>query len=224
MSTAVDQPVLPEEALAWEADHRRSSGIFAVSAALLTLIGSIVFSLVTADTPRVLAVTAFQDAVGERPAGSVGLKTAPLLFTNDHAVQLILVAIVLAAGSCLMAPALAYVYRAAAARTPRLPRLALFAALIGPIAVGVATLVLQIVVVVKAGDFASSADHSTAAAHDAVSGPFVVGTTLLRALGVLIVALAYILISLNAMRVGLLSRFMGIIGILAGVQVAGSVD
>jgi hypothetical protein len=218
VNTSVEQPVPPQEALEWERANRTRSGWAAVAAAVLTFAGSIGQSAITSGIPHILAVDAYQDAVGERPAGSTGLKTAQLLYTNDHALGLILVGIALALGSALMAPALAFLYRAAAARSARTPRIALYAALIGPIVVGVAGLILQVVIVVKANQFAGQSNHGTAAAHEALSGPMYVGTTILRGLGTLVVALGIILVALAGMRTGLLTRFMGIIGVIAGAM------
>jgi hypothetical protein len=213
----VQQPVPPDEALAWEAAERKRSGSSGLIAAVLTLIGSIGLVLVFTDSPHVVVTDALRDAVGASPPGSTGLKTDQILYYNDHAPALIAVAVALALGSAAMSPILGYLYRAAAARTPKLPRLALYAALIGPLVVAVATLGLQIVSSVQASDFAGSADHSTKAAHDALTGSTLLAFTLMRQLGVLVVGLAFVLISLHGMRVGLFTRFIGILGMLAGV-------
>jgi MFS family permease len=218
MSTpAVEQPVPPQQALAWEASQRTRSGIAGVLAAILTLAASVSSGLITADLPHILAVNALKDGVGESASGAPGLKTAQLIYIDDHSIQLILVAILLSLGSLLMIPILGYLHRASAARSTRATKLALIAALVGPVCVAVGGLILQIFICIKASDFASSPDHSTQAAHDALTGPIFVSMTLLRSVpGVLVVALAFILISLNAMRVGLLTRFMGMLGIIAG--------
>jgi len=211
------QPVAPQEILEWEAAERTRSGISAIVAAVFTFFGGIASGLIFADYPHVLAIDALKEAVGAGAPGAPGLKTQQVLFYDDHSVQLILVSLALAIGSAAMAPILGFLYRAAAARTPRLPKLALYAALIGPIAVAVATIVLQVATSIKASDFASASDQSTAVAHDALTGGVLLGATLLRQLGVLVVGLAFVLISLHAMRVGLLTKFLGILGIIAGV-------
>lgn len=207
----------PQTTLEWEASERTRSGIAAVVAAVFTLVGGIASGLVFTDYPHVLAIDALKESVGAAPAGAPGLKTAQVIFYNDHSLELILVSLALAIGAAAMAPFLGFLYRATAARTPKLPRLALYAALIGPIMVAVATIVLQVATSIKASDFAGGADQSTAVAHDALTGPVLLGATLLRQLGVLVVGLAFVLICLHAMRVGLLTKFMGILGIIAGV-------
>ena len=66
-----------------------------------------------------------------------------------------------------------------------------------------------------ADEFVSSGARTNARAEDLLEGNVVGGS--LQAGGVLCVALSFVLVSLNAMRAGLLSRFMGILGIIVGV-------
>ncbi len=218
MSTPdVAQPVPPQEALEWEAAQRGRSGLSAVIAAIFTIVGGIASGLVFADFPHVVAIDALKESVGEGLPGAPGLKASQIIYYNDHSLELILVSLALAIGSAAMAPILGFLYRATAARTPKLPRIALYAAMVGPIVVAVGTIALQVATSVKASNFAGAADQSTAAAHDALTGGVLLGATLLRQLGVLAVGLAFVLISLHAMRVGLLTKFLGILGIIAGV-------
>ncbi len=216
MSTP-EQPLAPKDALAREEAERGSAGIVAVLAGLLTLGGGIVASLIYADFPHVPLLTTLRESLGQGLQGAPGLKSAQILFYSDHSNQLLVVSLVLAAGSLLTGYALRYMYRVTSARTSRLPKIALVAAIAGPIMVAVSELGLQIFVSYKSGQFADASDHGTQAAHDALKGGALVAATLLRQLGVLVVGLAFVLINLNAMRVGLLTRFMGILGIIAGV-------
>jgi hypothetical protein len=70
---------------------------------------------------------------------------------------------------------------------------------------------------VSLASFAGSSDHSTAAAHDAISPAAYVVGSLFQYLGRLGLAVGFVMVSLNAMRVGLLTRFMGVLGILSGL-------
>jgi hypothetical protein len=71
-----------------------------------------------------------------------------------------------------------------------------------------------------ARSFVHAADHSNRAATDALTPSVsVIGQTIWVACA-LALAFAFILISVNAMRVGLLTRFMGVLGIIVGVAVA----
>ncbi len=123
---------------------------------------------------------------------------------------------VLAIGSAAMAAVLGYLFRATQARSNALPRLALIGALAGPILVAISGIVLQVAISLKAGSFVSDGDYTTASAHDALQGGAVLAAQILRQVGVLLLAFSFALISLHAMRVGLLTRFMGILGMIVG--------
>jgi hypothetical protein len=206
-----------EETLAWEAEQAPRAGIAAIVAGLCTLGGGLAAAAVYRDFPRVPLVNALRDALGEKLPSGTGLKTPQILFYDDKMVPLILVSIVLAIGAAAIALPLLYLYRATAARRPQLPRIALYAALLGPVLLALSELLLQGVVSKLAHDFANSADHSSTAAHDALRSPLLVAAQVMRQLAVLALGLAFVMVSLNAMRVGLLSRFMGILGIIVGV-------
>ena len=66
----------------------------------------------------------------------------------------------------------------------------------------------------------SAADQSTKAAHDALQPPIAIAAGLIQFIGHVALGLGFVLIALNAMRVGLLTRFMGVLGIMAGVFLA----
>ena len=98
-----------------------------------------------------------------------------------------------------------------------MPNAAMIVAVAGPVGLCVSELVIQIDAIVQAQDFADSADQSSEAARDALKGGLLVAGQILRQAAVLCLGFAFVLISLNAMRAGLLTRFMGILGIIVGV-------
>lgn len=216
MADASAPPV--EETLAWEAEQRPRAALLALIAGNFTLFGGIAASVIFKDFPAVSIVDGLRDAAGVPLGAGVGegLRTNQLFFYDDKLVPLLLVAIVLAIGSAAIAGVLGYLFRATQARNPALPRLALFGAIGGPIILAVAELTLQIAISIKAGEFVSGKDYSTDAAHDALQGGAVLASQVLRQVGVLLLAFSLLLISLNAMRVGLLTRFMGILGMIVG--------
>lgn len=206
------------ETLAWESAQKTRAGLLALVAGNLTLFGGIAASTTFSDFPKVSVLDGLRDAAGV-PLGAgagEGLRTAQLQFYDDKATKLLIVSIVLGIGSAAMAGVLGYLFRATAARNPALPRIALFGALIGPIILGVSEIALQVGIDVKASDFVDKGDFSTAAAHDALQGGVVLASQVLRQAGILLLAFSFILICLNAMRVGLLTRFMGVLGMIVG--------
>ncbi len=64
--------------------------------------------------------------------------------------------------------------------------------------------------------FLDGSDTSRQAVDHALAGTGVVVSAVIGVVGQLSLALAFVLIALNAMRVGLLTQFMGIVGIIVG--------
>jgi hypothetical protein len=119
-------------------------------------------------------------------------------------------------GVLVLPPALGYLYRATRARRPEAPRLALPLLIAAAVATA-ALLVAQTVALIDvAGEFVvgdvldeETADDLLADSTYASFGlPFLIANAVL--------GVGVILISLHAMRAGLLSRFMGIIGMAVG--------
>jgi hypothetical protein len=79
----------------------------------------------------------------------------------------------------------------------------------GAILVGLGTLAIF---PLAARGFAHGADHTNAAALDARNDPIGVAGAIIGELGALALAIAFLLVCLHSMRAGLLTRFMGIIG------------
>jgi membrane protein YqaA with SNARE-associated domain len=204
-----------EEILAWEAQHRTRAGIAALLAALLTLVGGVLSGIVNRDSPSVYALDALRDAAGQ-PVPGGGLLTESVKFIDAHRTGLIAATLCSALGTALLAVVLPYLWRAAKARNPTTPRAGLYAALIAPIMIGLAQIALVITITVKAHDFVTGKDRSTQAAHDALQSGAVNAAQLVSQLALLGVALAFVMVSLAAMRAGLLTRFLGVLGIIVG--------
>jgi hypothetical protein len=206
----------PEAVVAREAAGRGRAAVAAAVSGLLSLGGSIGFAIALHDRPHVLVVDALRDAAGE-PVRDGGLRSAQVLFYDDHSTALVGIAIALGLGALALIVPLLYLYRAARARRPQTPNVALVMAVAGPIALAVAQLLLQGGLAVRAHDFVTSGDHGSQAAHDVFShGAVLVGQLLWQA-SVIAIGFAFVVICLNAMRAGLLTRFMGILGIIVGV-------
>jgi hypothetical protein len=214
MTDEPDEPV--EETLTWEAQQGPRAAVAAVLAALGTLIGGIVSSTALGDQPHVPVAAALQNAAKPGSDTRPSLRTPQLEYIHDNAGKLILGGVILAIGYFALLPVLGYLYRATKARRPELPRAAVVLGLIGPALLGVAAIVFQVALTTKAGDFAGSADHSRAAVDDVTEAGLLRGVQVLNLPGTLCLAFALVLLALNAMRTGLLTRFMGVLGIICG--------
>lgn len=124
-------------------------------------------------------------------------------------------AVISGIGGLLLSVVLWYLFRATRARRPELPKVALVLAFAGPVLLAIAGVAVQLDLIDRAGDFVASGGRNEARADDLVAER----PALLQSIGLsgaLAVAFATVIISQNAMRVGLLSRFLGVLGIVVG--------
>jgi hypothetical protein len=215
---ATEAPSRPDvpEILERERRTRTPVGIAALVAAVLAVVAGVLPQSIYSDFPRVYLLDALRDSAGQ-DIGREGLRTAQILFIHDKAGSLLVVAICQAVSVLLVAYVLVYLHRAATDRGATTPKIARLLALLGGVCSAVGALMVQIGLMVESSDFAKSSDHSTAAAHDALHGGAVVAGSFLGFFGGLSLAAAFVLICLGAMRVGLLTRFAGVLGAIVGV-------
>lgn len=220
MSEATTAPT-PEAALAWEAQRRMAAGLAALAAALLTIFGSVLNSLTLGKLPsyddKIVTVTdALRLTVAGQPVPG-GRLAAQAIWIGQHATAPIIAAILFGLGSMLVFPPIAYLFRATRARRPALQQYPLVLAATGAVAYGVGHIASSLARFIGATHFVHAADQTNSAATDALGGStYLVGAIILQA-GALALGFGFVLICLNAMRVGLLTRFMGILGCIVGV-------
>jgi hypothetical protein len=187
------------ENVAFEERTRSRAVILAVLGAVVPLAGFIVRAVAIKDIPDV--------------------SIDQLVFIDKHSTGLIISGVLIGLGALAEGGALYYLFRAVKGRRPALQPVALYAVYGGAIGTFVSTIVVQVAL----GHVASSwvADHpdlvDNISARDALRGG---GLQALQGVGLaaqLSLGFAFVIISLNAMRLGLLTRFVGIMGIAAGV-------
>lgn len=216
MAATAEAPV--EETLAWEAENRSRAGYAAIAAGVL-LFATFLYAIIGfSGSPSVTLTDGLRDAVGQPPAdGRKGLLTAKAIWYDDNGVVLILVTLLSAVGTALIAMVLGYLFRATAARRPNTSRVILGFGLVGPILYGLGPLISVVTVVLQSGSYVSDGVFSTLGAHDAVTtGSGIVFAQVFVLLGQIGTAAAVVFISLWAMQTGLLTRFLGILGIIVG--------
>jgi hypothetical protein len=214
----------PEEILEQEAAGRQRAGFAALAAALLTILGVI---LTTVGQPgssefddKIVTVI---DAMGRTAAGDPvppGRISAFAVKVGEHPVVPIAGAVLYGIGSLAIFFAIAYLFRATRARRPSMPQFALILAAVGAVGFGIGRAVSEVARYIGAHNFVSAADQSNSAATDALSPTATLVGQLIWETSALALGFGIAIISLNAMRVGLLTRFMGILGVIVGVAVA----
>jgi uncharacterized protein DUF4386 len=122
-----------------------------------------------------------------------------------------------AGGLLALAVLLSFLWQATRSRKPELSFAFKILAIAGGALGAVATLAYQVIIAVVAHKFVSTGQQTYAEAHHLTSSAVVLGLPIAILFGDLLLAVATVVISLNAMRVGLLPRPMGYLGIFAGV-------
>ena len=186
-------------------ERERRLGRFAAAAAL----GAVVTLIVSV----VLQASASKDAPGRKDPDR---HRRSLLQFKHHADTLLASTIVQALAAFLVAAALVYLYRAAQRRRPETPPWILPLLLAAPVLLLAAGLITHFQVSDLADKFTRSGPRSDARAKHLLDGENPIGQAIGLA-GALAAGLSLVLVSMNAMRAGLLSRFMGILGVIAGV-------
>jgi len=203
------------DALAWEQSQRRWAVPAAALAGILPLLGSIIISF------------GFRHAPSNRP----GL----LLYFNDHASGLFISSILLVIGAVGLGLALLYLFRAVKARETdedrrKLPRFLPYAIGVGAALYGVtgslvsATspplgILAQAVTSDRAAKFATHDGQTWQQASDLFKTGILDFVTFGQIVCSILLVATIVLISLAAIRMGLLTKWMGYIGVFVGVLV-----
>jgi hypothetical protein len=153
------------------------------------------------------------------PHSKVNELTIGLITEHDRKVLDLVGAGVQAIGSLALAATLVFLFGATKARNPKLPGFLKILAIVGGVTAAIAGIVSAVLIAIKSGQFVTHGDQTYEQAHHLTSSPaFVVPQVLVQA-AALLVAISFVMICLQAMRVGLLTRFLGYLGIFAGVMV-----
>jgi hypothetical protein len=191
------EPADPQELLAFEARWRVPAAVLATLAGLLQLGGAIAQALVLSDNPN----------------NSPGR----LLFFHDHASTIVLTSVILGLGALSISGVLLVLYRSVKGRRPELLSAARLTAVAGPVIVCIAQIAEQVILAVKSADFATHGSQTYEEAKSILDGDVLRAAATVGLAGQLALGFTFVVISLNAMRAGLLTRFMGVLGIIVGV-------
>lgn len=149
--------------------------------------------------------------IGEQPS----VKPAVAQYSVDNAFGFIGSALVRGAAPLALAWTMMFLGIATRARRPEFPRPAIYVPLVGAVLFSLGTLGAEIDRVIGWNAFLDTS-RTVDDARDTVSG-LTITTALLAYVGQFILAAGVLLVSLNAMRAGLLTRFLGILGVVSGI-------
>jgi hypothetical protein len=206
-----------EDQLAWEARQRNPAAAAAAVAAVGIFVGTLWRGLILNDRPTSGILESISRAEQPGPIGGLpSLRIETLEFYDERAASVLLSSVVTAIGYLALGWALTYLAVAVRARRPEFPRFVVYLPLIGGVLQALTTVVAAFGTDSAISSFLDGS-RTVDAANDITASGLTVFATILGLPGALCLALALVFIGLNAMRTGLLTRFMGVLGIITGV-------
>jgi hypothetical protein len=205
-----------EDHLDWEARQRSRAGAAAAAAALFTFVGTVWRGLTLADLPHTGLLESLGRVAEPGPIGKLeSLRAGTFSFYDDNAASVLASSVLVAIGYLALGWALTYLGFATRARRREIPRFLVYLPLAAAVLQALATVLSAYATNAAISDFLAGARTVDDALDVGTSG-LGVFASLLGLPGALGLALALVMISLNAMRVGLLTRFMGVLGMITG--------
>ncbi|MGA2758580.1 MAG: hypothetical protein ABSF58_14640 [Solirubrobacteraceae bacterium] len=206
-----------ERQLAVEGAQRVRVAACALTAGLFFFGGQLWVAVVGGKEPTIGILQGLRPALHGLAVAAVDPRTVHEQFLVSHQGPLIASFLISNIGALGMLVPLRYLASAEMARSPSPSRIASQLALFGPILLAVFLPAFEISLIIGAHSYLSHSARDAAAITAATAGGLRVAFQLILTVGTLALAAAFIMISLRSMRVGLLTRLMGIVGIIAGV-------
>jgi hypothetical protein len=206
-----------ERQLAVEGAQRPRVAAAAVLAGLFFFGGQLWVAAIGAKEQTVGVLQGLAPAFKGMAAATIDPRTVHEQFLVHHQVPLIVAFVISNLGTLAMILPLRYLAAAERVRSPAPSVIVGHLALYGPILLAIFLPAYEVSLIVGAHSYLSHTARDAAAITAATGGGVRVAFQLILTLGTLAVSAAFIMVSLRAMRVGLLTRMMGIVGIISGV-------
>jgi hypothetical protein len=205
----------PQKQLAWEARHRGRAAIAAFLGALGLIVFYVTQQILNRNAPTssgLEALTRLDEpgSVGSQPS----LQTPFFEYVDSHTALLLAIGLGGFIGYLGTAWAVGFLGVVTRAREPLLRRWALYLPIIGGVLVGIGVLASQVGSLILVNEFLDG-PRTVQAARDADNSVLPVAK-LLYSIGTLVLAVGMVLVALNALRSGVLTRMFGYLGIIAG--------
>lgn len=206
-----------ERQLTWEARQRPRAGIAAIAAGVLTLVGYLWRGVGFRDSPGASFLEALGHAGTDGPIGTQpSARIAAYQYLDERTLTIIGSALVICVAYIALGWAVTFLAAATRARRPEFIRLGVYLPLVGATLAGVSQLAGAVGTRTAISEFLDGS-RTVDAARDVGGGSLLLTAEILSQIGPLLLGAGLMLVSLNAMRVGLLTRFLGFLGIIAGV-------
>jgi len=205
----------PEKQLAWEKRHRFRAAIASILGAVGLLVFYVLQQVLQRDMPKVSGLETLVRAAQPGDVGALpSLQTAFFEYLDTKTLLVLLIGLGGFVGWIGVAWSVGFLGVATRARSPVFRKFIVYIPIVGGVVLAISVLMSQLGSLQVVSDFLDS-DRTVKAATDA-DNSLIVYARLLYQLGTLALAVGLVLVTLNAMRVGLLTRMLGYIGIASG--------
>jgi hypothetical protein len=160
-----------------------------------------------------LFAAAALQATGPQP--KVSEVTVQLLVTNQRGALEVVGALLNGLGLLGLGGTLVFLFSASKARRPELSQGARITAMLGAVLAALGGVAYGVMITIKAHEFATHGAQTYPQANSLLSSAGLAALQYAGLVGSLLLAIAFVLVALNAMRVGLLTKFIGYLGIAA---------
>ncbi|HXD55908.1 MAG TPA: hypothetical protein VN618_14225 [Solirubrobacteraceae bacterium] len=201
--------------------HRRTRlSVPAFAGGFLYLLSAIVITSTLNGLPTVGPLQGLAPLISGVANPPVSPRTEEVKFISRHAFPLIAGSVLAAVAIGALTLILLLLFDATAFRRPSIWRHARLLTLVGGISVGVASIAHEVVYAIETHDFATGHDFTRAAVDNALTksaaNQIVAYLSLLAGLALVV---GMIVILLNSLRVGLVPRWLGLLGMFSGLLI-----
>jgi hypothetical protein len=206
--------------VARETEWRARLAVPAFAGGVFYLLSGIITNSVASSAPTVGIVQGLTPALNGVASPAISPRAPEVKYLSHHASSLIIASVIAAVAITVLTLALLLLSTATRFRRPATWPVARPLILIGGIGLAVISILHQAVLAVETHSFAVGHDFTSHAVDNALakSTPNVV-TQYLDLLAGLAVAVGMIVIMVNAMRVGLVTRWLGVVGIISAILI-----
>jgi hypothetical protein len=203
-----------------ETEWRSRLAVPAFAAGVFYLLSGIITNSVASSAPTVGILQGLTPALNGVASPAVSPRTPEVKYLSHHASSLIIASVIAAIAITVLTLTLLLLSNATSFRRPATWAFARPLILVGGIGLAVISIVHQAVLAAETHSFAVGHVFTSQAVDNALakSTPNVI-TQYLDLLAGLAVAVGMVVVMVNAMRVGLVTRWLGIVGILSAILI-----
>jgi hypothetical protein len=208
------------EQVAHETARRTRLGVPAFAGGFLYLLSGIITASTLSGAPSVGLLQGLAPALSGQANPATSPRAAEVKFFSHHATTLVVASVLAGVAIVALTLVLVLLVDATRFRRPQTWAAARPMILFGGLALAVISVGHQVVLAIETHRFAVGHDFTNAAVDNALTkGTANVVTQYFDLLAGLAVAVAMIVIMVNAMRVGLVTRWLGVVGMLTAILI-----